>query len=140
MPASAPFEFRDLKPGSGSFLNDVVSGLSAPRKTLPPKYFYDERGSQLFESICELPEYYPTRTELSMLEAAAPDIARRIGAGSAIVEYGSGSGRKTRLLIDALQPRIYVAVDIAGEQLRSAVSALAAEFSRVRMIAICADY
>jgi L-histidine Nalpha-methyltransferase len=137
---SPAFEFRDLKPGTGSFLNDVVQGLSAPRKTLPPKYFYDERGSHLFEAICELPEYYPTRTELAMLEAAAPDIAHRVGAGSAIVEYGSGAGTKPRLLVRALQPRVYVAVDIAGEQLRSAVGALAREFPNVRMVAICADY
>jgi dimethylhistidine N-methyltransferase len=140
MSLSPAFEFRDLKPGTGSFLQDVVTGLSAARKTIPPKYFYDERGSQLFEAICELPEYYPTRTELAMLEAVAPEIASRAGAGSAIVEYGSGSGRKTRLLIRALQPRTYVAVDIAGEQLRSAVGALAGEFPVVGMIAICADY
>jgi dimethylhistidine N-methyltransferase len=140
MPSSAKFEFRDLKPGTGSFLHDVVTGLSAPRKTLPPKYFYDERGAQLFDAICELPEYYPTRTELAMLVSAAPDIARRIGAGSAIVEYGSGSGRKTRLLVRALQPHVYVAVDIAGEQLREAGAALAGEFPGVRVIALCADY
>ena len=140
MSSRPAFEFRDLKPGTGSFLNDVIAGLSAPRKALPPKYFYDERGSRLFEAICELPEYYPTRTELAMLEAAAPDIARRVGAGAAIVEYGSGSGRKTQGLIRALQPRVYVAVDISGEQLRSSVGALAMEFRKVRMVAICADY
>jgi dimethylhistidine N-methyltransferase len=140
MSLSERFEFRDLKPGTGSFLHDVVAGLSAQRKTLPPKYFYDERGANLFDAICDLPEYYPTRTEIAMLESVAPDIARRVGAGSAIVEYGSGAGRKTRLLVRALQPRVYVAVDIAGEQLRSAVAALAAEFAGVRMVAICADY
>src|SRR5688500_12359086 len=140
MPSSNTFEYRDLKPGTGSFLLDVVAGLSAPRKALPPKYFYDTRGSQLFDAICELPEYYPTHTELAMLEAAAPDVARRAGAGTTIVEYGSGSGRKTRLLVRALQPRAYVAVDISGEQLRLAVAALAAEFPKVRMVAVCADY
>jgi dimethylhistidine N-methyltransferase len=140
MPSHAQFEFRDLKPGTGSFLNDVVTGLSAARKTLPPKYFYDERGAQLFDAICELPEYYPTRTELAMLESAAPDLSRLIGAGSAIVEYGSGSGRKTRLLVRALQPHVYVAVDISGEQLREAGGTLAQEFPGVRVIALCADY
>lgn len=140
MPSNAQFEFRDLKPGTGSFLDDVVKGLSAARKTLPPKYFYDERGAQLFDAICELPEYYPTRTELAMLERSAPDIAQRIGAGSAIVEYGSGSGRKTRLVVRALQPHVYVAVDISGEQLREAGTALAREFPGVRVIALCADY
>jgi dimethylhistidine N-methyltransferase len=140
MPSHAQFEFRDLKPGTGSFLNDVVTGLAAARKTLPPKYFYDERGAQLFDAICELPEYYPTRTELAMLESAAPDIAHRIGAGSAIVEYGSGAGRKTRLLVRALQPHVYVAVDISGEQLREAGATLSREFPGVRVIAVCADY
>jgi dimethylhistidine N-methyltransferase len=140
MPSNAKFEFRDLKPGTGSFLDDVHAGLSAPRKTLPPKYFYDARGAQLFDAICELPEYYPTRTELAMLESAAPDVAQRVGAGSAIVEYGSGAGRKTRLLVRALQPHVYVAVDISGEQLRDAGAALAREFPGVRVIALCADY
>jgi dimethylhistidine N-methyltransferase len=140
MPARTAFEFRDLKPGTGSFLHDVLSGLSAPRKSIPPKYLYDARGSALFEAICELPEYYPTRTELAMLNAAAPEIASRVGAGAAIVEYGSGSGRKTRLLIDALRPRVYVAVDISGEQLRAALAELSSAFDAVQMIGICADY
>jgi dimethylhistidine N-methyltransferase len=140
MPTRARFDYHDLKPGTGSFLQDVRSGLSAQRKTLPPKYFYDERGSQLFDAICELPEYYPTRTELAMLEAAAPDMAQRAGAGTAVVEYGTGAGRKTRVLVRALQPRTYVAVDISGEQLRAAIASLATEFSRVHMIAVCADY
>ena len=140
MPTRARFDYHDLKPGTGSFLQDVLSGLSATRKALPPKYFYDERGSQLFDAICGLPEYYPTRTELAMLEATASELARRAGAGTAVVEYGSGAGLKTRILIRALQPRAYVAVDISGEQLKAAVGALADEFAGVRMIAVCADY
>ena len=90
MPPSARYEYHDLKPAAGSFLDDVVTGLSAPRKTLPPKYFYDAKGSELFDAICELPEYYPTRTELAMLEKHAGQIAERIGQKSAVVEYGSG--------------------------------------------------
>ena len=141
MPAqSARYEFLDLQPEASSFLKDVLAGLSQPQKALPPKYFYDARGSALFDAICALPEYYPTRTELAMLEAAGTEIAERIGAGSAIVEYGSGSGRKTRLLIRALQPRAYVAIDISGEQLRSAAAELAGEFPAVRVSAICGDY
>jgi dimethylhistidine N-methyltransferase len=140
MSQSAPYDYLDLKPAAGSFLNDVIAGLSAPRKTLPPKYFYDARGSQLFDAICELPEYYPTRTELAMLERAAPEMRQRVGADSAIVEYGSGAGVKTRILIEALQPRAYVAIDISGEQLRSAVAQLAERFPDVRMFAVCADY
>ena len=75
MSSGVRYEYHDLKPAAGSFLDDVFTGLSAPRKALPPKYFYDERGSRLFEAICELPEYYPTRTELAMLEAAAGDLS-----------------------------------------------------------------
>ena len=140
MPSSVRYDYHDLAPNAGSFLDDVVTGLSAPRKALPPKYFYDARGSQLFDAICELPEYYPTRTELAMLEDAVSQIAERIGSKSAIVEYGSGSGRKTAVLIRAVKPLAYVAIDISGEQLRAAVSGLATAFPQVRMVAMCADY
>ena len=140
MPSSARYDYHDLKPAAGSFLHDVLTGLGAPRKALSPKYFYDAKGSQLFDAICELPEYYPTRTELAMLEAFAPEMAELIGPKSAIVEYGSGSGRKTAILLRAVQPLAYVAIDISGEQLRSAVAGLAAEFPHVRMVAMCADY
>lgn len=139
-PASARYDFLDLQPEVDSFLRDVLSGLSAPQKTLPPKYFYDARGSELFDAICALPEYYPTRTELAMLQDVGAEIAERVGSGSAIVEYGSGAGRKTRILIRALEPRAYVAIDISGEQLRVAASGLAAEFPHVRVFAICGDY
>ena len=140
MSSGARYEYHDLKPGASSFLDDVVTGLAAPQKTLPPKYFYDERGSRLFEAICELPEYYPTRTELAMLESSAHDMAVHVGPDAAVVEYGSGSGRKTSLLLRAVRPLAYVAIDIAGEQLRETVSALAAAFPHVRVVALCADY
>lgn len=140
MPDSARYDYRDLKPAVGSFLDEVVEGLSAPRKWLFPKYFYDERGSRLFEAICDLPEYYPTRTELGMLEKYGPELCRRVGRGSAIIEYGSGSGRKTELVLRAVEPHAYVAIDISGEQLRSAVSGLAERFPSVSMVALCADY
>lgn len=140
MPPHAPYEYHDLKPVRGSFLEDVVAGLSAPRKALPPKYFYDARGSQLFDAICELPEYYLTRTELAMLDAVAPEMAARIGPRPAVIEYGSGSGRKTMVLVEALQPAAYVAIDISGDALRHAVSTLAARFPDVRVLALCADY
>lgn len=140
MPESARYHYRDLKPAVGSFLDEVIEGLSAPRKWLFPKYFYDERGSRLFEAICDLPEYYPTRTELAMLETYAPELRRRVGPGSAIIEYGSGSGRKTELVLRAVEPHAYVAIDISGEQLRLAVAGLAERFPGVRMVALCADY
>lgn len=140
MSPSAPFEYHDLKPAAASFLEDVIAGLSARRKALPPKYFYDDRGSALFEAICNVPEYYPTRTELAIMEAHAAEIAARIGASASIVEYGSGSGRKTAVLLRAVKPVTYVAIDISGEQLRASIESLAAEFPDVRMIALCADY
>ena len=140
MPPSASYEYRDLTPARASFLDDVITGLSASPKTLPPKYFYDERGSRLFEQICELPEYYLTRTELAMLDSLAPEMASRIGSRTAIIEYGSGSGRKTAILIEALEPAAYVAIDISGEALREAVGALAVKFPKVGMVALCADY
>jgi dimethylhistidine N-methyltransferase len=138
---SAPsYRYEDRKPAKASFLEDVLAGLSSSPKTLPPKYFYDERGSRLFERICELPEYYPTRTELAMLKACGSEIAARVGPDAAIVEYGSGSGRKTLILVEAVHPLAYIAVDIADEQLRCAVGTLAAAFPDVRMVALCADY
>jgi dimethylhistidine N-methyltransferase len=140
MPASAPFEYHDLKPAAASFLEDVTAGFSARQKALPPKYFYDARGSALFEAICNLPEYYPTRTELAMLERRAREIAAIVGPSAAVVEYGSGSGRKTAVLLRALAPAAYVAIDISGEQLRASVASLATAFPDVRMIALCADY
>jgi dimethylhistidine N-methyltransferase len=140
MPDSVRYDYRDLKPAVGSFLDEVLAGLSAPRKWLFPKYFYDEHGSRLFDAICDLPEYYPTRTELGMLETYAPELRERVGTGSAIIEYGSGSGRKTELVLRAVEPHAYVAIDISGEQLRQAVSGLAARFPEVRMVAVCADY
>ena len=140
MSSGVRYEYHDLQPAAGSFLDDVVTGLSARQKALPPKYFYDARGSRLFEAICELPEYYPTRTELAMLESSARDMASHIGPRAAVVEYGSGSGRKTTVLLRALQPLAYVAIEISAEQLRETVAGLAAEFPEMRVIAICADY
>jgi dimethylhistidine N-methyltransferase len=138
--AAPSYHYEDCKPATASLLKDVVAGLSSLPKTLPPKYFYDERGSHLFDRICELPEYYPTRTELAMLKASGSEIAARVGPDAAIVEYGSGSGRKTAVLVESVRPLAYVAIDIADQQLRQAVSTLAAAFPHVRMVAVCADY
>jgi dimethylhistidine N-methyltransferase len=108
-----------------AFLRDVLHGLSQPNKRLPCKYFYDDIGGQLFERICDLEEYYPTRCELAILERHAADMAERMGAGIALIEYGSGSSRKTRLLLDQLrQPAAYCPVDINGEQLRQTCRSL----------------
>ena len=133
---------RDLAPGAvARFRSDVLAGLSRPQKTLPCKYFYDERGSALFERICELDEYYPTRTELAILQAHVGEMAERIGARCLLVEYGSGSSRKTRLLLDRLrQPAAYVPIDISSDALRASARALAAAYPDLEVLPVCADY
>jgi len=137
---SPRFAFRDRLPYAGSFLDDVIAGLSRPRKELPPKYFYDERGSELFEAICEAPEYYLTRAETALMTARAGEMARRLGARCAVIEYGSGSGRKTRILVEALEPVAYVPIDIAREQLRATAAEFASDFPQLAVVAVCADY
>ena len=132
--------YHDLGPDTGDFRREVIAGLSRAQKSLSPKYFYDERGSQLFEAICELPEYYLTRTEVALMQARAGDMARLLGRGSLLVEYGSGSGRKTRILVEAVAPAAYVAIDIASAQLTAWSSELAGQFPSLTVIAVCADY
>lgn len=140
MPDRTPFQFYDLHPDAANFRDDVLAGLARPVKALPPRYFYDARGSELFEAICELPEYYPTRTELTMMQADARDMARLLGPDCLLIEYGAGSGRKTRLLIEALAPAAYLAIDISRSALTQCASSLAASYPRVEVAAVCADY
>jgi dimethylhistidine N-methyltransferase len=139
-PAGARYAFHDLHPDTGGFLNDVVAGLSRPQKELPPKYFYDARGCALFEAICALPEYYLTRAETALMRERAGEMAQRLGPGCALIEYGSGSGRKTRILVEAAFPAAYVPIDIAREQLNRTAEEFARDFPRLTVIAICADY
>lgn len=134
------FAFHDRLPDTGSFLDDVLAGLSRPRKELPPKYFYDARGSELFEAICDAPEYYLTRAEAALMSARAGEMARRLGPRCAVIEYGSGSGRKTRILVRALEPVAYIPIDISREQLRATAAGLASEFPGLVVMAVCADY
>jgi dimethylhistidine N-methyltransferase len=135
-----PLSLVDLQPSAGSFLEDVLAGLGNSPKALSPKYFYDARGSQLFEAICELPEYYPTRTELALTRDCAGEIAAAVGAGSLLIEFGSGAGIKTGLLLRTLRPAAYVPVDIAMDALKDSAGRLASEFPELPVIAVCADY
>jgi dimethylhistidine N-methyltransferase len=137
--AAAP-AFVDLHPDADRFLEEVTAGLSRPLKELPPKYFYDERGSALFEAICRLPEYYLTRAELAIMRDHADEMARHVGPDCAVIEYGSGSGRKTRLLLKALSPVAYVPIDIARAQLQATAAEIASEFPGLAVTAVCADY
>ncbi|MEE3092881.1 MAG: L-histidine N(alpha)-methyltransferase, partial [Pseudomonadota bacterium] len=103
--------FSDLSPAEDDFLGDVIAGLSASPKCLPCKYFYDAHGSKLFDQICELPEYYPTRTETALMREKAGEMAAVIGPGVQVLEYGCGSIEKVRVLLDALEePASYIAV------------------------------
>jgi dimethylhistidine N-methyltransferase len=127
-------------PGS-DFARDLLAGLSARPKHLPPKYFYDAAGSQLFERITELPEYYPTRIELEILADHAEDIAAFLPDGAALIEFGSGSSAKVRLLLRKL-PRLgaYVPVDISAEFLEQEAARLRREFPRLKVVPVAADF
>jgi L-histidine Nalpha-methyltransferase len=122
-------------------LTEIWSGLARDPKRLPCKLFYDARGSRLFESITRLPEYYPTRTELGILERHRHEIAQCIGPLAALVEFGSGASVKTRLLLDALDsPRVYVPIDISTDMLLSSARALEARYPELDVRPLVADY
>ena len=129
-----------LAPIDPNFAQDVVHGLAQPRKTIPARYFYDLRGSELFEDITRLPEYYPTRTELALLQAHGADLARLAGRGRTLVEFGAGSVTKTPLLLDAMQAHTFVAIDISAQFLSQAARALAAARPELRVIEVAGDF
>ena len=119
----------------------MLQGLQDARKELPSKYFYDEVGSQLFEQICELDEYYLTRTELGIMQEQMQEIVALLGPQCLLIEYGSGSSTKTRMLLDALHdPAGYVPIDIAKEQLLRSAAALAIAYPELEVLPVCADY
>ncbi|RPJ49001.1 MAG: L-histidine N(alpha)-methyltransferase [Betaproteobacteria bacterium] len=130
----------DQQPAAERFLEDVLAGLGATPKALPPKYFYDARGCALFEAICELPEYYPTRVELALMRDCAADMAAQLSQGALLIEFGSGASVKTEVLLRTLHPAAYVPVDIAADALRASTARLAATFPALPITAICADY
>lgn len=120
---------------------EVLKGLQARPKQLSPVWFYDARGSALFDAICELPEYYITRTELQIMREHAPQMAQIIGPQAAIIELGSGSSLKTRLLLDELQqPAAYVPVDISREHLLKTARQLAADYPGLDIVPVVADF
>lgn len=125
---------------AGSFRKDVIAGLSLPQKAVPPKYFYDARGSRLFEAICRLKEYYPTRSELALTRRHLAAIARFAGGGCELIEYGSGASVKTRLLLRRLRPARYVPVDISESALRAAAGRLGREFPWLEVAAVAGDF
>jgi len=138
----AAFLTRALRdPERERFLADALSGLRQPAKTLPCKYFYDAEGSKLFDQICTLPEYYPTRTELRILRAHAAEMAHALGPATLLIEYGSGSSVKTRRLLDRLvRPAAYVPVDISREHLLATALALRLDYPGLEILPVCADF
>ncbi len=123
-----------------AFREDVLAGLAEAQKAVPARWFYDDRGSQLFEDITQLPEYYPTRAETEILQTRAGAIADLVGEARAVVEFGSGSSVKTPLLLSAIRPSAYVPLDIAGDFLRASSAALAEKFPGLPVYPVEADF
>lgn len=129
------------QPCSRTFLGDVLEGLQGDPKTLPCKYFYDKRGSRLFDRICELDEYYLTRVELNIMRQSTSGMAACIGENAMLVEYGSGSSLKTRLLLDHLSClSAYVPVDISRKHLHQTAENLASAYPNLEILPVCADF
>lgn len=123
-----------------AFRADVLAGLTRRPRAIPARWFYDRRGSELFEQITELPEYYPTRTEVGILQAIRSDLAKQVPYGAAVIEFGSGSSAKTPLLLDAIRPAAYVPIDISGDFLRQSAKALSGLFPQLLTIPVEADF
>jgi len=131
----------DAAVSTQAFLADVLGGLSHEQKQLPCKYFYDERGSRLFDAICGVEEYYATRTETALIEDNGGEMADLIGAGVSLIEYGCGSLLKTRLLLDALdEPSVFVPIDISEEHLMRSAEALDREYPGLDVLPLVADF
>lgn len=131
----------EVRFADSDFMADLIAGLSSNPRTLPCKYFYDERGAALFQKICELPEYYITRTEIDILDRNRVDIASRLGPNIELIGLGTGAGTKTRILIAALEnPAVYVPVDISEKQLRESTALFQRIFPGLEILPVCADY
>ncbi len=135
------YRFYDLKPSPEDFRAEVLAGLGRPQKRIPSKFFYDERGSHLFEQICALEEYYPTRTEIAILRQLPERITRHFPERAVVVEFGTGSCVKIRLLLNALSnPLAYVPIDISRQHLIEAAERIAADYPSLSVSAVCADF
>ncbi|MEH6404211.1 MAG: L-histidine N(alpha)-methyltransferase [Sneathiella sp.] len=141
MSRTALRNFHDFEPAQEDFRSSVLNGLSKPQKTIASKFFYDANGSALFDQICDLPEYYPTRTELYLLQEHSEEIAGHLGTSNHLIEFGSGSSVKISTLLNALHaPLSYVPMDISKSHLLSSAKRLSQSFPDLPIIPICADY
>ena len=130
-----------VPPAASDLLADIIAGLSSNPRTLPCKYFYDERGAALFQKICELPEYYITRTEIDILDRYRAEIASQLGPNIELIGLGTGAGTKTRILVEALHnPAAYIPVDISEKQLRKSSALFRKIFPNLEILPVCADY
>ena len=138
---ATPPALLDCAPDTATFLRESLAGLQTFEKTLPCKYFYDRRGSEFFDRICDLPEYYPTRTEAGIMQEHAGEMAALFGPDCLLIEYGSGSSTKTRILLDRL-PHLagYVPMDISREHLFATAEGLARSYPHLEILPLCADY
>lgn len=132
-------QFHDYLPKEDSFRSDVLKGLSLETKTLSPKYFYDQRGSELFEQICQQPEYYPTETEIGILRENRAEIAKLSGTGCELVEFGCGASKKIRVLLEGLRPKTYIGVDISRDFLIESTNKLSNDYPWLEVHGLCAD-
>lgn len=141
LPLHLPERAQEESENLSEFGREMRAGLSRTVRSVSPKFFYDVEGSALFDRICDLPEYYPTRTELQILTDHAADMAAEIGANAEIIEFGAGSLTKVRLLLDALEaPRRYVPIDISGDHLEAAAQRLRADYPELVVQPVVADY
>jgi len=132
--------FYDRHLTTSKFASDVLQGLAKRPASIPPKYFYNARGSQLFDAITQLPEYYQTRTEIAILQNNADEIAHHVGTGSLLIEPGGGSCAKVHILLEGLRPMAYVPMDISSQHLRLATEELATAFPWLEIHATCTDF
>ena len=123
-----------------AFRRDVLEGLAAPIPAIPARWFYDRRGSELFDDITRLPSYYPSRTETALLEAVLPEVATMVAPGGAVVEFGAGSQTKTPLLLQAIRPAVYVPIDISGDYLKESAASVDAGHAGVAVHPVVADF
>ena len=133
-------QFHDYEPQLAEFGEEVLNGLKQVPRAIPPKFFYDQTGSEIFDAICETDEYYVTRTEINILETHQKDIAKHIGPNCLLIEPGSGSSQKVRVLLDALKPHTYLPMDISRDYLKLAAQDVANDYPWLDVQAACIDY
>jgi dimethylhistidine N-methyltransferase len=140
-PKKLSVKIHNFEPAQKIFFEEVLGGLQKPHKVIPSKYLYDKRGSKLFEEITELDEYYPTATELGIMDQYAEEMAQHMEEQCCLIEFGSGSSRKTRLILDRLKnPAGYVPVDISKEHLAQTAHALNTDYPELEVLPVCADF